>query len=237
MDIRALLVAAGERLPPEHREAVLGLGQGAVPTLAGILADDALARRDSPGEGWAPIHAASLLGRIGGAEAAAALVKFLPTTEPMEIIYSTAIRALADIGAPATEALLALATTGGEDARDAALEALVKSGAKDPRIFALLIAELKRGPELYAGHLAEYGDPAALPALRVALGLAQPPGEDDDAPFAGQDIVEIADAIEQLGGTLGLAGEEKLRRVMEKRDRFRQMLGKSLGIKAKARRR
>lgn len=235
MDIRALLVAAGQRLPPEHREAVLALGQAAVPTLVDIVEDDVLAREDAPGEGYAPIHAVSLLGHIGGAEAAAALVRFLPTTEPMQIIYSTAIRALADIGAPATEALIALATTGHTDATDAALEALVQSGVKDARIFALLLAGLKRHPELYAGHLAQYGDAAALPALRMALGLAQPPPE-EAGPFSGQDIVEIAEAIEQLGGTLGLAGEEKLRVVTEKRDRFRQgLLRKRPGTKTRRR--
>ena len=68
-----LLIDAGEELPPRLHERILTLGPAVIPPLVAMLEDDALSMEEAPGEGWAPIHAADLLGELRKTE----------TVEPM----------------------------------------------------------------------------------------------------------------------------------------------------------
>ncbi len=236
MDVRVTLIQAGEELPASTRRAIAALGPAAVGPLCDVLSDEALHQETAPGEGWAPIHAASLLGDIGSPDGAPALVSAVSKCEPMEILYSTCIDALSRLGPAALEHTLVLTTLkGNEAAVDAGAEALAKSGVRDPRILAVLLAGLKRLPGLYAGHFAIYGDPAALPALHAALALQEPPAE--ASVLAGQDIVELTTAIEELGGTVGASGKAKLAALDRMRAPMREQLLAALTGRTRRRRR
>ena len=87
-------------LPPSTREAVLALGDQAVEPLIGILGSEEYAYEDSLGAGYAPIHAAALLGTLQATCAIPALLDAHMRSEPMEIMYSTSLFALRAIGAP-----------------------------------------------------------------------------------------------------------------------------------------
>jgi SEC-C motif len=80
------------------------------------------------------------------------------------------INALQEIGEPSIEPLLEFyKETGAEEDSDAGF-LLGSLGIRDPRILEVLIERLKSDP-VDAGHcLATYGDPAAIPAIREAIG-------------------------------------------------------------------
>ena len=69
----------------------------------------------------------------------------------------------------------------------------------------MLLDLLEDNPDHGAGLLGEYGDPDALPALEGALDRFQI-GSKGDGPFANHAVIELAAAIELLGGVVSDAG-------------------------------
>jgi hypothetical protein len=61
-EIRRHLTSGHSNLVPAVRERILSTATSAIPTLIEVLTDEALAMEDGPGGGYAPIHAARLLG-------------------------------------------------------------------------------------------------------------------------------------------------------------------------------
>ena len=59
------IIHVGERLPPDIRRDVIEADADAIPALIEILENRELSLETAPGDGWAPAHAARLLG-VGG---------------------------------------------------------------------------------------------------------------------------------------------------------------------------
>ncbi len=78
----------------------------AIPVLIELAEDQDLWEEDSPGEGWVPIHAVELLGKLKAREAVPTLIDIIADSDPSEIIRNQAMFALEAIGAPATPAVL-----------------------------------------------------------------------------------------------------------------------------------
>jgi hypothetical protein len=205
------LLQAGERLRTSVREAILAHGGAAVPALIAMVEDDDLSLEDAPGGGWAPVHAADLLGELQATEAIEPMLRVLAQTDAEEYLHSALIRSLSSLGAAVVEpALRTRADNTHPDTRHAIASILARVGVRDDRILATLLEELRADPVINAGALADYGDPQALPDLRRAF-------DDyviDEEPslLANQALVEIAEAIELLGGDLTAAQIEKLDR-------------------------
>jgi hypothetical protein len=196
------LLAQGEDLSTHVREAFLARGAEAVPLLVRVLEDERLILTTAPGEGYAPIHAASLLAELGGPHAIRAMVHALARSEPGELLFDVLLEGLEKLGpAVAPVALEALETTESTDGRLGLLTALTDSGVKDERIFQHLLKHLETEPDSAAMKLADYGDARALEPLQRAFErVARDPEEDE--LLAGMGLIAIEAAIRVLGGTL-----------------------------------
>lgn len=204
------LLAQDGHLAAHVREAFLARGAEAVPLLIRVLEDEQLALTTAPGEGYAPIHAASLLAELGGPQAIQALVHALVRSEPGDILFEVLLKRLKKLGPAMTPAALAaLESTEDADGRINLLAVLAASGAKDERIYQQLVELLETEPESAAMDLAEYGDPRAIePLLRAFDRVAQAPVE--EGFLAGQALIEIEAAIVDLGGELSESQQAKL---------------------------
>ncbi len=199
-------------LPSRLRSDILERGAEAVEPLLDILRDESLADTAAPGGGYAPIHAAELLVRLGASAAVVPMVRRLMRTDPGEVLHDTLLRAAEELGpAVAPAALEALAEARNPDERFGLLSVLSHCGVKDERIYSALLEQLQEDPIQGALNLARYGDPRALEPLKRALD-ACPVDEDTVDLFADQAVVELKIAIEKLGGTLDAAQGEKVER-------------------------
>ena len=195
------LVHAGERLPKSVYAPIIDHGSEAIQELIEFLTDAKLALFDSPGGGYVPIHAASILQEMKAVDAIEPMLHVLSRCDAMDILYSTLIHALQSFGNSALEpALGAYAVAKNEDQRSAIASVLSGIHVHDPRIFSILLQQLEENTELGAGDLAEYGDQAALPYLASALDACKL--DRRGGMFANQEIIELAAAIEELGGEL-----------------------------------
>jgi uncharacterized protein YecA (UPF0149 family) len=212
MDIRQTLIDAGERLEDRTREAVLALGEGAVPDLIGMLKDEDLLTPGGPGDGYAPVHAARLLGELADSRAVEPLLALIVEGDLDELVASAALVALPKHGLAALEPLLA-AHDAEADPQDRARFGCLLSelGVKDERVYERLVAHLESDLEMGASSLGAYGDARALPHLCRALDACT---ADDRDEFA---VVELVFAIEELGGELTEEQAAKRAAVMQNR--------------------
>lgn len=218
----SLLIQAGRLLSGHVRARVKALPD-AVPALIAVLDDPALQKTQSPGEGYAPIHAATLLGELKDAAAIGPLLDALRRSEPMEIIHSTLIDSLTQFGRLALEpALAAAAAAGDQDYEEAVASVVAELGVRDPRVFELLLRVFERKVDLGAAYLAQYGDPAALPVLHQAFEGAQVV---EGNALRNSAVTELRAAIEDLGGELTPAEQAKVRGADQVRRRWLAGLG------------
>jgi len=186
----------------ERREAV-------IPFLMDIVNDWELWDKDSPGGGWAPIHAVKLLGELKAAEAAELLIDVVADTEPEEIIHSAAIFALKDIGLPALKPILDFMRYSHDvDTKLGLAEALGKVGQGSDDAYQELVrlfkeADWAQGKCLAATALGELGDGRAIPLLKKAL---------SDPRIGVLDVNEIVWALKQLG--VNVDKDEDVRRAL-----------------------
>ena len=229
------IIHVGKGLPDDLRQEILDLNAAATPALLEILENEELARSASPGEGWAPVHAARLLGELRAADAVQPMLRLLADTDPMDVLHDRIILSLPEIGEPVVEpALRAYAGSDDPDFKASVASVLARTGVRDDRIFALLLENLRTAPSHGAGDLAEYGDERAVPYLAGAFDeydIVQ-----GDGPFVNQDLVELHAAIEELGGTITAAQEKKFRSAMAPADRWREQMRTALESRSPARR-
>src|SRR5215831_20186858 len=103
-------------LPEAVQAQILAAGSASIPGLIAIL-EDALAD-DEADHGWAPVHAAQLLGMLGDAQAVPVLLRMLACYEVIDGYHQAAEDALVVLGDPAIEACLeAYPTANNEDLR------------------------------------------------------------------------------------------------------------------------
>jgi hypothetical protein len=192
------LLTVGETLPAQSRFEILNFGVEAIPSLLCILQDRDLLMSDSRGYGFIPIHAIELLITLQAVEAIEPMLETLAATDWMDIAHDRLISQMPRLGRAVLEpALRRFAETADEDFRDSVCAIIAGLAVRDARIFTILIEQLKRDPLSGAMSLAEYGDPAALPYLYAAFDRFE---LDDSGPFANQELFDIQDAIETLGG-------------------------------------
>lgn len=106
--------------------------------------------------------------------------------------------------------------------RRAILSVLAQAGARDERIFELLMAQVRARPG-DAGLLALYGDDRALPELSDALDRFEP--VESGNPWRDHALIEIRAAIEDLGGVMT---PEQQRKVHFATSRLRDVVDRRL---------
>lgn len=150
------------------------------------------------------------LGELRAVSTIPVIVRACEVSDEVMDIHDVAGAALSNMGAPGIEALLeAHAATRTPTVRHTLDYALAELGVRDERILAVFLAMLRDDPDHAATLLSEYGDPAALPALEEALDRFEI-GSNGDGPFANHAVIELAGAIERLGGVVSDEGLVKL---------------------------
>jgi hypothetical protein len=215
------LIGTKEGLSETIRRDILGLGLAAVPPLVEILLDEKLALTKAPGGGYAPIHAAQLLGELRAEEAIEPMIHVLADTDPLNILHDQVIQSMLKIGPSVMEPALRVAVNAAPDLQDSVASILARIGLRDERILEILLNQLRRDPDS-AGNLAHYGDPRAVPHLLEALD--QYKIVEDENPFSNHALVELREAIEELGGSLTAEQQQKCRRGMRQAEVFRRTL-------------
>ncbi len=195
----------------------LAAGTALVPELLVILEEEiADAQAD---HGWAPGHAAELLGMLGDAQAVPILLRCLQGCDKLDLFSQKVREALGAFGPLAMDPCLeAYAATTDADLRDSLLDVVGGLAIHDERIYEVFMDSLERSPELAAMYLAESGDPRALPALSQVFDTL--PVHDDDSVVGNHVFVELRCAIEELGGHLTDAQAAKAERADAPRRRF-----------------
>ena len=190
--------------------------------------------RDAPGRGYVPIHAVELLSALSAVESAESMLQVLSRCDFMDIQHGALTNALRSFGAAVLEpGLKSYTAAENQDQREAVAEVLAGIGVRDPRIFSILLAVFVENIALGSGLLAKYGDLVALPELSAALDACKldPKG----GFFANHEIIEIADAITVLGGTLTASQENLLDGVHRSNDAGRKAILSLIGIGRKPR--
>ncbi|MEM6995624.1 MAG: SEC-C domain-containing protein [Myxococcota bacterium] len=189
-----------DSVPEELQRRILALGPDAVGPLIELIDRE----RANPTEDDAPLHAIRLLAALGQPRGLARLVKLVEAGDEgfYDALNDTAILALEGGGPPVVElALAALARTPNGSASWGLLNVLSDAGVRDERIFDALLDEFDDAPDFVATSFGVYGDERALPHLRRAFRHLAGSG----VPGRGPRLIDVADAIEQLGGELDKA--------------------------------
>lgn len=171
-----ILLCGDERLSDEQMAAAVpAFTPEIVQQLKYVLHGEEYADEDSPGEGWGPIHAARLLGKSGSPEAVGPLLIAVLQSDPDDILYSTALFALGDLGPVALPFLLdTMQYSTDLEFKTTIAEALGKAGRGDERAFRALEAlyqetswdDVRMLPMMA---LADQGDPRGAAMLYQSL--------------------------------------------------------------------
>ena len=204
------LLEVGSSMPGGLRDDILASAPLCVPPLIRMLTDEELQVENGPGGGWAPAHAAELLGELQAPSAVEPMIRLLEEGDPVSLLHNKVLLALKAFGETAAEPVLAAWERATDpEGRNAFCEILGGLGVRSEAIYAALLRGFEEHTQLGAMALADHGDTRALPILQQAL---------DDfevvdgaiTPFDNQEVIELSDAIEQLGGELTPAQSEKL---------------------------
>jgi len=153
------------------------------------------------------------LGELRAVETIPLLVRVCDVTDGLSSVHDACGRALSMMGEHGVDALLdAHSRTGSDETRHTLDYAIAELGFRDERILALLLEALDEDPDHGASLLAGYGDPAALPALEQALDRFEL-GSRGDRALGDHAVIELAAAIEELGGVVSDQGLVKLGKV------------------------
>ena len=176
---------------------------------------------DARGRGFAPVHAVWLLSELRADAAIEPMLAVLAETEWETRLHDAIVMALPKMGVAVLEpALRSYAEHDLGDARESLASILAALDVRDDRILAILREQLALDPQLGASDLARYGDPRALDDLVRAFDAYHV--FDTDHPFGHQALIDIVDAIEELGGTLTPAQARTYARAMEPYERWRR---------------
>jgi hypothetical protein len=190
----------GETLAEDLRARILALGNAAVPPLLALLADDAAAAEDAPGEGWPPIHAVDLLVDLRAEEAIVPMIVALCGGDFDDILSSRIAVRLPTFGAAALEPTLAeLSNVRDNDQAVTLCAILARLGVKDERVWVALAKCFDAEPHLSAGFLATYGDERALPLIEREIFAFD---ENARGSLARLDLDLLVEAYEELAGDL-----------------------------------
>jgi len=196
-DLIEELIAQGEtHFTPNQLALCQTHREDAIPALIELATDEYLQSEDSPGDGYAPIHAVELLGQLKAAEATPALIDVVADTDYSDFIYSAAILALENFGPPALEPLLDFLRYSWDiDSKIALAGAVAEAGRDDERAYRALLdlwaeATWEEGKALLAQALAQVGGEQVIPMFQAVL-------EDPDLDW--MDYNQVGGALEVLG--------------------------------------
>lgn len=204
------LQTVGSDLPSRLAAQIMELGHDAAPLLLRLL-DDPLVDKgaaDDCGEcgqahdpSWARFHAVDLLTELHDLAAVQAMLKILETTSSDDPIHDKIVERLPDFGGGALEHTLAALerTTNETETAESLCCVLAVLGVRDERILQALLALMTVRPRAAATYLADYGDPAACPAMLEIIAAAEPKMDDS---LARLEFFDILDAYASLGGEL-----------------------------------
>jgi hypothetical protein len=227
-EVKQIVIEAGRTLSPDAHDRIVAMGPDAVAPLLEILEDREIWRTRSPGHGYAPIHAALILGELHAPQALEPMIRALAEAGEPDVVTERLIDALASYGVALVEpALQVIATTDNKELRLSLSYSLAKCGANDERVYQHLRGMLVEEPQIGPGLLQDYGDPRALEHLHRAFD--EYVIDESGAPLANHAVIELRGAIMGLGGELTPAQEEKFDRALEPNRRFREQIARSMG--------
>ncbi len=216
------LYQQGRQLSEAGRRAIVEEKEAAVEPLVEVLRDRDLWDEQAPGEGFAPIHAAELLGELGDPAAIGPMYDVLADCDPDALLDTALTRALREFGEAAVDPGLEALNRHGEEFRDDL--ACVFAGLEVERrvVFQVLVKNLVDNPLLGARNLAMYGDAEALDALHPMLNRLLVAAAEDPTRF--EEAKAVAEAIEELGGELTENEAEQLEIMEEHKQGAREIL-------------
>jgi HEAT repeat protein len=222
--VRALF-EEGEHLSDATYDRLVELGSRAVPRLVEVLENEDFWDEAAPGDGWAPIYAARALGDIGDPSALEPMYEALGTCQPEAMLDSVLTRALQSFGDEAIEPGIAVLNRRGDEFRADLACVFADLGVRDRRAFQVILQNFVEDPYLGAENLAVYGDPEGLDALfpmleRYLQGGLQNPDDVEEA-------VQVADAIEALGGELEDQQRAQINELRGSQSRAREIIEKA----------
>jgi hypothetical protein len=231
-DLIGQLIQVGEKLPDDLRRTILAAAPDIVPDLIGLIAD---ALKDDEGTDeslqWAAIHAAELLGKIGDAHAISVLLDCVEQCDSMDYLLNNARLALKEMGEKVIEPCLERYFRSTDDKlRNNMAGIACETGASDERLYRIASETLDRNLTLGANCFYGLGDARAIPLLSAKFDESKV-YPDAESPFAGQDLIELKAAIEQLGGALTPEQEQKLEASTESRRMFIDAMDKLMDQK------
>ena len=192
------------------------IGADATSAVVAALLD---AELTSPSDDWTPLAAVYLATELRLAGTVPSLVSCLLQADVGDALWEAALNAIRAIGAPAVEPLLAAFDAHSDIfARSSIADALLATGATDERVLNALLRLLDDDTAQGADKLAQYGDRSALPALVEALDRAELDPAGDRDFLANEDVLNLAGAIESLGGTLTETQRAKEQAVLRRRE-------------------
>lgn len=196
-----LLVSKKEdTLSPLERRRFAQQQAAVVPHLIRMVENKAYWHKEGPGEGWAAILAARLLGELRATQAANVLVSAVADSQPNDVIHEAVLFSLMAIGRPALSAVQDYFRYGRDVTAKASLaEVLGRIGQRSADSFDLLRqvweeAEWTQNRRMVALAFGDLGDRRAIPLLKAAL-------QDRDADAL--DLDYVAWALERLGVPVG----------------------------------
>jgi hypothetical protein len=147
------------------------------------------------------------------------LLRCLALEDELDLRVEQAEAALRALGAGALEDCVTAYAASPRDAfRDRLAGIMSQWGLHDERIYAALLDTLQRTPELGANSLVDYGDVHALDVLAQTFNAL--PIREGDNPLANRVFIELRCAIEDLGGALTVAQQDKFAQADAARRRF-----------------
>ncbi len=221
----ALLFDSGQDLPEEHRDAILEAGSEVVDDLTTILEDRALWDDEAPGEGWAPIHAAELLGEIGDPDALPALYRVLRIIDPDAVLDDAIEDSIVAFGEDAIKPGRAALKSWNDVFLIDLAHVFARLDIRKKSVFQVLLKFFIKDPEHGAPLLGAYGDPAGRDAIEVVLDrYVIAASEDADQ---ADTIVALADAYEALGGKLTGDAKKTARAIRKKKKHVQDIIDRA----------
>lgn len=170
-----------------------------------------------PGADLPAVPAAILAGVLRLESAAASLVRCVERLPRDELLATAALGSIGRIGPAALEPALAAFDACPDPAGRSRLgDALVSTGVKDGRVLEALLRTFREEPEAAAVNLVAYGDGRAIPELSAALDRGAVLDASDLDFISGLCLIELAWAIEMLGGRLSPSQQRSLDRTADR---------------------
>mgnify|MGYP000228348068 CR=1 FL=1 len=194
--VRALIDQGEAPYTREQLEFCRAHRDDVIPALIELAANHYLQLENAPGGGYGPIKAVQILGMLKATEAITALIDIVADSDPDEIIYSTAIHALKEIGHAALEPILDfMRYSWNVEAKVALAEVISEIEGENQEAYQILLSVWEKalwedGKSLLAWPLMRTGGAQAIPLLQKAL---------EDPELDGLDYGEIAEALREAG--------------------------------------